>query len=158
MSQIRRCANVLEARGAVLCADAHKGYSMPIGGVVAYRGATSQNGIGFDIGCGNKAVRTNLKADDIRGDLPELMDAIVESIPFGVGGTSGRHADHEILEDPRWDVHPGVRALKPTARQQLGSTGSGNHYINLMEEEATGDLWIAVHFGSRGFGHRTASG
>lgn len=158
LTQIERCAAVPEARGSVLCADAHKGYSMPIGGVVAYRGATSPSGVGFDIGCGNKAVRTNLKADDVRDDLPDLMDAIARRIRFGVGGTSGEHTDHPVFDDPNWDAHPGVKALKPLARQQLGTVGAGNHYINLMEDEATGDLWVAVHFGSRGFGHRTASG
>lgn len=159
LAQIRRCAAVPEARGAVLCADAHKGYSMPIGGVVAYRGATSPSGVGFDIGCGNKAVRTNLKAADVRQDLPELMDAIASRIRFGVGGTSGQHANHSLFDDERWQrVHPGVRALKPLARQQLGTVGAGNHYVNLMVEEETDDLWVAVHFGSRGFGHRTATG
>lgn len=158
LAQIRRCADVPEARGAVLCADAHKGYSMPIGGVVAYRGATSPSGVGFDIGCGNKAVRTNVMAADIRNDLPELMDLIAREIRFGIGGTSGDHADHAIFDDSAWDVHPGVKALKPVAREQLGTVGAGNHYINLMEDEETGALWVAVHFGSRGFGHRTASG
>src|SRR5690606_6077878 len=76
LAQIKRCAAPKEAAGAVLCADAHKGYSMPIGGVVAYDGLTSPSGVGFDIGCGNKAVRTNLKVDDIRADLPALMDEI----------------------------------------------------------------------------------
>lgn len=158
LAQIRRCADVPQARGAVLCADAHKGYSMPIGGVVAYRGVTSPSGVGFDIGCGNKAVRTNLLAADVRPDVPRIMDEIMRRIPFGVGGRSGEHTDHPVFDDPRWDVHPGVRALKALARQQLGSVGAGNHYINLMEDEATGELWVAVHFGSRGFGHRTASG
>lgn len=131
---------------------------MPIGGVVAYRGATSPSGVGFDIGCGNKAVRTNLMAADVRDDLPKIMDMIAERIPFGVGGTSGAHSDHPLFDDPAWNVHPGVKALKPLAREQLGSVGSGNHYVNLMEDEETGELWVAVHFGSRGFGHRTASG
>ncbi len=158
MAQIKRCAAPPETYGAVLCADAHKGYSMPIGGVVAYRGLTSPSGVGFDIGCGNKAVRTNLKADDIRADLPALMDAIFREISFGVGRKNPRPIDHPVFDDDRWTVHPGVAQLKDLARRQLGTVGAGNHYINLMEDTESGDLWVAVHFGSRGFGHKTASG
>jgi len=158
IAQIRRCAAPPETVGAVLCADAHKGYSMPIGGVVAYRGLTSPSGVGFDIGCGNKAVRTNLKVSDIRKRLPKLMDRIFSEISFGIGRKNPKPIDHPVFDDPRWDVHPGVRALKTLAYQQLGTVGAGNHYVDLLEEPATGDLWVAVHFGSRGFGHKTASG
>lgn len=158
MAQIRRCAAPPETYGAVLCADAHKGYSMPIGGVVAYRGLTSPTGVGFDIACGNKAVRTTLKADSIRGDLPGLMDEIFREISFGIGRKNPRPIDHPVFDDERWTIHPGVAKLKDLARQQLGTVGAGNHYVNLMEDVKTGDLWVAVHFGSRGFGHRTASG
>ena len=157
-AQIQRCAAPPETAGAVLCADAHKGYSMPIGGVVAYRGLTSPSGVGFDIGCGNKAVRTNLKAADVRPDLTRLMDRIFKEISFGIGRKNPRPIEHPVFEDPRWDVHPGVRALKDLAYQQLGTVGAGNHYVDLLEEPATGDLWVAVHFGSRGFGHKTATG
>nr|MBO2472573.1 RNA-splicing ligase RtcB [Bacillota bacterium] len=158
LAQIKRCAAPKEAAGAVLCADAHKGYSMPIGGVVAYDGLTSPSGVGFDIGCGNKAVRTNLKVDDIRADLPALMDEIYDKISFGIGRKNPRPIDHPVFDDERWKVHPGVAALKELARQQLGTVGGGNHYVNLMEDVATGDLWVAVHFGSRGFGYKTATG
>ncbi|MBO8140654.1 MAG: RtcB family protein [Firmicutes bacterium] len=158
VAQIRRCAAPEETAGAVLCADAHKGYSMPIGGVVAYRGLTSPSGVGFDIGCGNKAVRTNLKVADVRRDLPRLMDRIFQRISFGVGRKNPEPVDHQLFDDPRWNVHPKVAALKDLARSQLGTVGAGNHYVDLLEEPATGDLWVAVHFGSRGFGHKTASG
>src|SRR5690606_13390558 len=63
-----------------------------------------------------------------------------------------------VFDDDRWTVHPGVAQLKDLARRQLGTVGAGNHYINLMEDTESGDLWVAVHFGSRGFGHKTASG
>lgn len=158
MAQIKRCAAPPETYGAVLCADAHKGYSMPIGGVVAYRGLTSPSGVGFDIGCGNKAVRTNLKADDVRADIPRLMDEIFDQISFGIGRKNPQPIDHPVFDDERWTVHPGVAALKKLAREQLGTVGAGNHYVNLMEDVQTGDLWVAVHFGSRGFGHKTATG
>lgn len=158
LAQIRRCSAPRETVGSVLCADAHKGYSMPIGGVVAYEGLVSPSGVGFDIACGNKAVRTELHADDIRKDLPKIMDAIVDTISFGLGRKNPNPIDHPLFDSPRWNVHPGVAALKSLAREQLGTVGAGNHYVDLLEEVGTGRLWVAVHFGSRGFGHKTATG
>lgn len=158
LNQINRCAAPDETVGSVLCADAHKGYSMPIGGVVAYDGLLSPSGVGFDIACGNKAVRTPLKAKDVRDDLPQIMDAIFSTISFGIGRKNPTPIDHSLFDSPAWNVHPGIANLKSLARDQLGTVGAGNHYVDLFEEEATGDLWVGVHFGSRGFGHKTATG
>lgn len=158
LNQIERCAQPPETVASVLCADAHKGYSMPIGGVVAYDGLISPSGVGFDIACGNKAVRTALKAADIRKDLPKIMDTIFSTISFGIGRKNPTPIDHPLFDSPDWNVHPGVVALKQLARDQLGTVGGGNHYVDLFEEEKTGDLWVGVHFGSRGFGHKTATG
>lgn len=158
LSQIRMCSEPPETVGSVLCADAHKGYSMPIGGVVAYDGLVSPSGVGFDIACGNKAVRTELTVSEIRKDLPKIMDAIFNTISFGLGRKNPRPIDHPLFDNPAWNVHPGVAALKKLAREQLGTVGAGNHYVDLLEEQGTGRLWVAVHFGSRGFGHKTATG
>lgn len=158
LRQIRMCAAPPQAVGAVLCADAHKGYSMPIGGVVAYDGLVSPSGVGFDIACGNKAVRTELTVDDVRRDLPKIMDEIFNRISFGLGRKNPQPIDHPLFDSPRWNVHPGVAALKKLAYEQLGTVGAGNHYVDLLEEVGTGQLWVAVHFGSRGFGHKTATG
>lgn len=158
IQQIRRCAAPPETVAAVLCADAHVGYSMPIGGVVAYDGLVSPSGVGYDIACGNKAVCTDLMVEDVRPELPKIMDTIFERISFGIGRKNPEPVDHELFDAPQWDVHPGVKALKQLAREQLGTVGGGNHYVDLFEEPATGRLWVAVHFGSRGFGHKTATG
>lgn len=158
LSQIRMCSEPPETVGSVLCADAHKGYSMPIGGVVAYDGLVSPSGVGFDIACGNKAVRTELTVDEIRKDLPKIMDTIYNTISFGLGRKNPKPIDHPLFDSPSWNVHPGVAALKNLAREQLGTVGAGNHYVDLLEEQGTGRLWVAVHFGSRGFGHKTATG
>ncbi len=158
LAQIKRCAEPSETVGSVLCADAHKGYSMPIGGVVAYDGLVSPSGVGFDIACGNKAVRTDLTVEDVRKDLPKIMDTIFNTISFGLGRKNPTPIDHPLFDSPRWNVHPGVAALKKLAREQLGTVGAGNHYVDLLEELGTGRLWVAVHFGSRGFGHKTATG
>lgn len=151
--QLERCAT--DAVHAVLCADHHPGYSQPIGGAVAYEHFISPSGVGYDIGCGNKAVRTNLKAAEIH--TPSIMDEIAAQIGFGVGRPNPEPVEHPVLQKI-WDANfKPQRRLLQLATSQLGTVGSGNHYVDLFEDE-NGVLWVGVHFGSRGFGHRTASG
>ena len=143
-------------RGA-LCADGHVGYSQPIGGAVAYADHISPSGVGYDIACGNKAARTNLRADEIRADLGRIMDSIFSRISFGVGRKNEEPVDHPVLDTiKRADFAP-QRQLHSLAAKQLGTVGAGNHYVDLFADE-DGWVWIGVHFGSRGFGHKTASG
>ena len=163
LRQFHNCLKVGNVVGGVLCADGHYGYSQPVGGVVVYDGQISPSGVGYDIACGNKAVKTNLKHEDIKYKLPAIMDDIEKTIPFGVGTASRKFMDHEIFDDQLWDVYKEIGKhehdqLKKLAREQLGSTGAGNHYVDLLIDEKTGDVWIGNHFGSRGFGHRTATG
>lgn len=157
IEQITRCASDREAVAAALMADGHLGYSMPIGGVVAYREAVSPSGVGYDISCGIKGVRTNLRADDIRPHISKIMDEIARTVVFGIGQTSGKAADHPLFDDPTWRDIPQVGKLKQLAREQLGTVGSGNHWVDILEDEE-GWIWVGAHFGSRGLGHRTASG
>jgi tRNA-splicing ligase RtcB len=107
--------------------------------------------------CGNKAARTPLHADDVRDELPRIMDEVVERISFGVGRSAGVRAEHPILDEIRSAEFAPQRQLYDLAAQQLGTVGAGNHFVNLMEDE-DGFVWVGVHFGSRGFGHKTASG
>lgn len=157
VEQIKRVAADERAVGAALMADGHLGYAMPIGGVVAYRNAVSPNGVGFDISCGNKAAKTNLRAEEIRHEVPRIMDAIFDQVAFGMGVSSGRGKNHELFDDPTWKEVPQLFALKEAARRQLGSVGSGNHYVDIFEDD-DGWVWIGVHFGSRGLGHKTCTG
>jgi tRNA-splicing ligase RtcB len=157
LAQIKRCADHESAVGAALMADGHLGYSQPIGGVVAYRDAISPSGVGYDVACGNKAVRTPLREADVRPDIKPLMDRIFREIPFGIGRAQAVKQDHALFDDPTWRDVPHLRPLEQLARQQLGTVGSGNHYVDLFVDEE-GLVWVGVHFGSRGFGHRTASG
>src|ERR1700737_360324 len=83
VNQLQNC--LLEDSIGVLTADAHKGYSMPVGGAIAYKNHISPSGVGYDIGCGNMAVRTNLRYQDIRKDIPKIMDEIHSRISFGMG-------------------------------------------------------------------------
>lgn len=152
---------------AALMADGHLGYVMPIGGVAAYDNLVSVVGVGFDIACGNAAIRTNLRAVDFeRAEWEGIADTIFHEISFGLkqGQLNMAHdapTDHPVLSDERWDWIPADRgtrdSLRDHARNQLGTTGSGNHYVDVFEDEA-GVVWVGVHFGSRGFGHKIASG
>lgn len=156
IEQLTRCAEYGDAPLAAACADAHVGYSLCVGGVVGYRDYVSPSGVGYDIGCGNMAVRTNLRREDI-GPTAPIMDEIVRRVDFGMGTRPGNEADHPVLEQiAKADFVP-QRGLAQLARDQLGTVGSGNHYVDLFEDENRW-VWIGVHFGSRGFGHKTASG
>jgi tRNA-splicing ligase RtcB len=151
--QIEKCTE--QGQYGVLCADHHIGYSMPIGGAVAYKNYISPSGVGFDIACGNKAVMTNIMAEDI--NTVKVMDEIVKQIGFGLGRPNPSPIDHEVLEKISTTDFAPQREMIKKAAKQLGTVGSGNHYVDLFSDEE-GRLWIGVHFGSRGFGHDTAMG
>jgi tRNA-splicing ligase RtcB len=151
--QLLRCAEA--GAYAVLCADHHPGYSQPIGGAVAYENHISPSGVGYDIGCGNKAAKTPLRVDDV--DVARAMDEISKRISFGVGRVNEENVDHPVIDKIAQADFAPQRKLLPLAREQLGTVGGGNHYVDLLADE-DGMLWIGVHFGSRGFGHKTATG
>jgi tRNA-splicing ligase RtcB len=159
LEQLERCMVAGDAEFGVLCADHHPGYSQPIGGGIAYEGYVSPSGVGFDIGCGNKAARTELTRAglDALGGVEAVMRAITRRISFGIGVPARERVDHPVLDRIRNANFPPQRKLAQLAASQLGTVGSGNHYVNVMEDEQ-GRVWVGVHFGSRGFGHRTASG
>jgi tRNA-splicing ligase RtcB (3'-phosphate/5'-hydroxy nucleic acid ligase) len=155
IAQIRRCMGVGSVVAGVLCADGHLGYAQPVGAVIAYERDVSISGVGFDIGCGNLAVRTDMIKDDVGPRLDVIMRDIPRQISFGLGRRNDKPVDHELLDSPLWS-QAGLDPLKDIARAQLGTVGGGNHYIDLFEDEA-GWVWIGVHFGSRGLGHKTAT-
>jgi tRNA-splicing ligase RtcB len=155
LEQLERCMEAGDAEFGVLCADHHPGYSQPIGGGIAYEGYVSPSGVGYDIGCGNKAVLTNLRAAEI--EVAPLMREIVRRISFGMGVPAQERTGHPVLDRIKQADFAPQRKLAQLAESQLGTVGSGNHYVNLMADEED-RVWIGVHFGSRGFGHKTASG
>src|SRR5205823_6385544 len=139
--------------------DHHPGYSQPIGGGIAYEGYVSPSGVGYDIGCGNKAACTELTGAGLEqlGGVESVMREITSRISFGMGVPAKERVDHPVLDKIRSADFAPQRELAQLAESQLGTVGSGNHYVNLMEDE-DGRIWVGVHFGSRGFGHKTASG
>src|SRR5690606_2790025 len=162
LAQLHDVASRAEA--AALMADGHVGYVMPIGGVAAYDNKISPVGVGFDIACGNAAIRTDLTLEQIDIErLPEVADDIAASLSFGVGRrnqSDDAPVDHPLFESAAWTLIPGRHeqdSLRAKARSQQGTVGSGNHYVDLFVDEQN-RLWVGVHFGSRGFGHTVASG
>lgn len=141
-------------RGA-LTADHHLGYAVPVGGVIAYKDAVSPSGVGYDIGCGNKAVLTDATLSDVRGSISKIMDDVWKQISFGVGRKNANPIDHDLFNDPAWNIHA-VAPLKEMAAAQLGTVGSGNHYVDIFHDELD-RIWIGCHFGSRGLGHKIAT-
>lgn len=179
LEQMTECLEHPQAVKGALMADHHLGYSMPIGGVVAYQDAISPTGVGFDIACGNMAVQTDVRLRDFvnaPADCPDnmipnwdphmfneivkpTMRQIQKRLEFGIGKQNAAPVDDPVMDDSStWDeittaLGPGLREK---ARVQLGTVGSGNHYVDLLVDE-DGWLWVANHFGSRGFGHTLAT-
>ena len=163
LRQFNHCLETGNVVGGALCADGHYGYSQPVGGVIVYDGQIAPSGVGYDIACGNKAVKTNLTYNDIKQDIPTIMDELHKKILFGVGRKNPVRVDHPLFDDNDWQVYKEIGKhehdqLKSLARSQFGTTGSGNHYVDILIDQKTNDVWVGNHFGSRGLGHRTATG
>jgi tRNA-splicing ligase RtcB len=167
LKQIQNCRETVEY--AVLNADHHVGYGCPIGGVMASQELVSPTAVGYDIACGNKAVRLDADLGKVRKNLPTIMDAIAAQISFGIGRTAGWKVEHDLFNDPAWEKQPALkmqfrkdgqrrpaRPLIDVAQEQLGTVGSGNHFVDVFFDENE-QIWVGVHFGSRGFGHNVAS-
>lgn len=171
------------ATKTALMADGHFGYIMPVGGVAGYDNKVSVPGVGFDIACGNCAIKTDITlADLMREDLtvddidsnPSLVTNnkhikahvrnIRQNISFGIGRknlSDDAPVDHSLFLDPRWYIVPNIGRyrddLKDRSQRQLGTIGSGNHYVDVFVDYSDGSIWVGVHFGSRGLGHTIAS-
>ena len=182
--------------------DIHWGYGFPIGGVAAMKiddGVVSPGGVGFDINCGVRLLRTNLTQEEVRPKIKELMDALYASVPSGVGSKGkirlrGKELDEVLVKGSRWAVEKGYGQpedlgateekgemskadpakvsgrAKERGMPQLGTLGSGNHFLEvalvdkIYEPDIAKDMGINeveqvmlyVHCGSRGLGHQVA--
>ena len=135
-----------------LMPDAHKGYTMPIGGVCSTKDMVVPQFVGFDIGCGMCAYKTDYTKEQIEANAALIYEKIVEKIPLGFK----THKNHQPLKIdlPKTDFANHV--LQSTGLKQVGTLGGGNHFIEVgygADEKA----WIVIHSGSRGFGHKIAS-
>ena len=114
------------------------------------------SGVGFDIGCGNLAARLDLTYDDIKARVPTIARDISRKISFGLGRRNDERVEHALFDDADAWKAADVTGLKEMAAAQLGTVGSGNHYVDLFRDEED-HIWIGVHFGSRGLGHKSAT-
>src|SRR5437870_1744362 len=156
IAQMRNCMALGNAVAGVICADGHLGYAQPVGGVIAYEKQISISGVGSDIGCSNMAVRLDTPFSQIEGNIGTIIKDVHNVISFGVGRTNDERVEHELFDDGDAWRESDMGAYRQKAVSQLGTVGSGNHYVDLMRDE-DGFVWIGVHFGSRGLGHSSAT-
>lgn len=148
-----------------LMPDAHSGYGLPIGGVLATENAVIPYGVGVDIGCRMCLSIYDLPTDMVLRDKDKLTQALMDHTVFGAGGecAKNRRSDHEILSDSRFGDLPMLKQLKDLAYKQLGTSGSGNHFVEFGVLEVSGEhlgakvppgtyLALLSHSGSRGLG------
>jgi tRNA-splicing ligase RtcB len=168
--QAARTARLPVVAGHVaLMADAHVGLGATVGSVVPTEGAIIPACVGVDIGCGMAAVRTDLTAEDLPGDLGPMLAGIERAVPAGVGrghGSKARDgsgaADRRSRRADAWltshrPATPLDDRLGPKAHDQFGTLGSGNHFVEVSLDE-DGRVWVVLHSGSRGVGNQLATG
>ncbi|MEU0658014.1 MULTISPECIES: RtcB family protein [Streptomyces] len=165
MRQLQNVATLPWIKGLAVMPDVHYGKGATVGSVIAMHGAVCPAAVGVDIGCGMSAVKTSLTANDLPGDLSRLRSKIEQAIPVGRGM-------HDTMVDPGrlhgfptagWDdfwsrfdgVADAVRFRRDRAAKQMGSLGSGNHFIEFCLDE-TGAVWLMLHSGSRNIGKELA--
>lgn len=152
-----------------LMPDAHQGYGLPIGGVLATRNAIIPYGVGVDIGCRMALTVFDIPPQHFFDNKDTYKQALVANTKFGAGaGFNGQYkADHEVLERSEFNITPFIKQLHDKAYAQLGSSGGGNHFVEWgiidfpQQDEilniAQGQyLALLTHSGSRGFGATVA--
>ncbi|ALL00229.1 hypothetical protein Pyrde_0179 [Pyrodictium delaneyi] len=203
-----QAANVACLQGiqkySIVMPDGHQGYGFPIGGVAAMAidedGVISPGGVGYDINCGVRVIRTNLDIKDVKPKLRELIEELFRNIPSGLGSTgkirlSVQELDRVLNEGVEWAVQKGYgwaddpehieergswsladaskvsQRAKRRGAEQLGTLGSGNHFLEVQVVDKIydpeiakamgitheGQIMVMVHTGSRGLGHQVAS-
>ncbi len=204
---LEQAANVACLHGiqkySIVMPDGHQGYGFPIGGVAAMdveeNGVISPGGVGYDINCGVRVLRTNLTEEEVRPKIKELVDEIYYNVPSGLGSTgkvrlSVQELEKVLAEGVEWAVKKGYGwaddpehieergswsladpgkvsiTAKKRGAEQLGTLGSGNHFLEVQVVDRVfderiakayglfeGQVVVMIHTGSRGLGHQVAS-
>jgi len=204
---IEQCSNVAHLPGiykwAITLPDGHEGYGFPIGGVAATdydEGVVSPGGVGYDINCGARLLRTNLEEKDVRAVMPQILEALFSNVPSGLGSrgkirVSPTELNKVVSDGVDWAKDKGYgwsedsthceengclesadpsrvsSSAKARGCSQLGSLGSGNHFLEIdkvdkiidpvvakrLGIEKPGQVLVLIHTGSRGFGHQVCS-
>ena len=165
--QMRQACQLPNAIGAALMPDAHVGYGLPIGGVLAVSDAVIPYAVGVDIACRMKLSILDVPINNLEGQFDHFRNALINGTVFGVGVGRPKPADHPVL-DQNWSVSRVTRQNKDKARHQLGTSGSGNHFVEfgvLTVTEPIAELGLSAgqytsllsHSGSRGPGAAVCS-
>jgi tRNA-splicing ligase RtcB len=156
------CTLPIAVAGALM-PDAHLGYGLPIGGVLATENAVIPYAVGVDIACRMKMTVFDCKADTIAGQRDRLANILESETRFGVGASFDQRREHEVM-DENWSISPITERLRDKAWAQLGTSGSGNHFVEFGEFVVDGTQaqslalkpgkYVALlsHSGSRGTG------
>ena len=155
LEQSRKLAQLpfIYKNGVALMPDVHAGIGSTVGSVIATKGAVIPAAVGVDIGCGMNAVRTSLRAEDLPDSLRTIRLQIERDVPLGAGGAHKTPKDIPQGLDLVLAKHPDIaRRGETKAASQMGTLGSGNHFIELCLDEV-GSVWIMLHSGSRGIGN-----
>ena len=158
LEQSKNLANLPFAfKHIALMADAHLGYGMPIGGILATEKVVVPNAVGVDIGCGMIAVKTTVKKEELGTEtLKKIMSIIREKVPVGFKKHKEVCSINEMPDKLERGELKIVREQFENARKSLGTLGGGNHFIEIQK----GDdeyIWIMIHSGSRNLGHKVCS-
>lgn len=163
IDQIRTALRLPPAIRGALMPDAHHGYALPVGGVVAYDRAVAPYQVGVDIGCRmHLSVFAGITPEDAQREQARLLAVLARCTVFGVGvpAKRDRERDHSILSDPRWRATVLLRELHEVATLQIGTSGGGNHFAEIVVGEwlDTGKPFVGLltHSGSRGVGAKIA--
>jgi tRNA-splicing ligase RtcB (3'-phosphate/5'-hydroxy nucleic acid ligase) len=166
LAQMHNALRLPSAVRGALMPDAHRGYGLPIGGVLATEGTVIPYGVGVDIACRMKLTVLDLPVAMLDEQPVALERALLRETQFGTGATLRERADHDVLDADRWAMTQLVRNLREKATGQLGTSGSGNHFVEFGRLDlARDDLGLAAgsylsilsHSGSRGPGAQIAS-
>lgn len=161
MAQMHRAAQLPIAVRAALMPDAHLGYGLPIGGVLATDGAVIPNAVGVDIACRVKLSVLDLPPRLVEADPDRLVDAIEQETRFGVAAAFPPGLREHPVLDEDWSMAPVAQSLRDRAARQLGTSGSGNHFVEFGTLEVAADdlaippgryMALLSHSGSRGTG------
>ncbi|QDY78391.1 RtcB family protein [Streptomyces qinzhouensis] len=169
MAQLRNVATLPWIKGLAVMPDVHYGKGATVGSVIAMKDAVCPAAVGVDIGCGMSAVKSSLTANDLPGDLSGLRSRIEQAIPVGRGMhgepvDTGRVYGFGSTASPEgwsdfWDrfdtVADAVKFRRERALQQMGTLGSGNHFVEVCLDEE-GAVWLMLHSGSRNIGKELA--
>ena len=164
LDQMRQAARIPVAVAGALMPDAHQGYGLPIGGVLATENAVIPYAVGVDIACRMRLSVFDIPAKQLEGMRDRLVNVLQRETKFGTGGEWKKPLQHEVLDED-WGVTEVTKQLFPKARAQLGTSGSGNHFVEFgtltLDQPDLGlpaGQYLAVlsHSGSRGAGARVA--